>query len=72
MYDKNFYKCDVTGSRSQLPLLQTVTSSRTPSPLERDITLNFSTLWTAPDVILSSSHAKKLVSFFTRILFSTE
>jgi len=31
MYDKMFYKCDVTGSRP-LPLSQTVTPSRTPSP----------------------------------------
>ena len=31
MYDKNFYKCDVTSSLS-LPLSQTVTPSRTPVP----------------------------------------
>jgi len=38
---KFFYKCDVTGSRP-LPLSQTVTPSRTPSPRA------WRTLWTAP------------------------
>ena len=37
MYDKNLYKRDVTCSLSPLPLSQTVTPSRTPSPLERDV-----------------------------------
>src|SRR6218665_3030112 len=36
MYDKKMYKCDVTCSLP-LPLSQTVTPSRTPSPLERDV-----------------------------------
>ena len=36
MYDKIFYKCDVTCSLPP-PLSQTVTPSRTPSPLERDV-----------------------------------
>src|SRR6218665_78242 len=37
MYNKIFYKCDVTCSLLPLPLSQTVTPSRTPSPLERDV-----------------------------------
>src|SRR6218665_2458006 len=37
MYDNFFYKCDVTCSFTPLPLSQTVTPSRTPSPLERDV-----------------------------------
>ena len=36
MYDKNLYKSDVTCSWP-LPLSQTVTPSRTPFPLERDV-----------------------------------
>ena len=34
---KKMYKCDVTCSLPPSPLSQTVTPSRTPSPLERDV-----------------------------------
>src|SRR6218665_2028525 len=37
MYDKKNYKCDVTCPLPPFPLSQTVTPSRTPSPLERDV-----------------------------------
>src|SRR6218665_133609 len=37
MYDNNLYKRDVTCSCPPCPLSQTVTPSRTPSPLERDV-----------------------------------